>query len=63
MAEDQRSRLRKMEISTRPKEREIKAEIERFKAVMQHPQFKENPLKAIRQHVENFWERKEGMSL
>jgi hypothetical protein len=38
-------------------------EICRFKAVMQHPEFKANPLKAIRQHVENTWEKKEGMAL
>jgi hypothetical protein len=63
MAEDKRARSQKMEISTQPKTKEIKAEIERFKAVMRHPQFKENPLKAIRQHVENVWERKEGMSI
>lgn len=63
MAEDKKARSRKMEISSRPKAAEVKAEIQRFKAVMQHPQFKENPLKAIRQHVENVWERKEGMSV
>ena len=52
-----------MEISVRPKGKAIEKEIERFKAVMQDPQFKANPLKAIRRHVENTWERKEGMAL
>jgi hypothetical protein len=52
-----------MEVGTRPKGKAIEKEIERFKAVMQHPEFKANPLKAIRQHVENTWEKKEGMAL
>jgi hypothetical protein len=34
-----------------------------MKAVMGHQEFKVNPLKAIRQHVENTWEKKEGMAL
>lgn len=63
MAQDRENRSRKMEISVRPKGKEIEKEIARFKAVMQHPEFKANPLKAIRQHVENTWERKEGMAL
>jgi hypothetical protein len=52
-----------MEISVKPKAKDVKKEIERMKAVMGHPQFKANPLKAIRQHLENTWERKEGMAL
>jgi len=63
MAKDKEIRSRKMEISVRPKGKAIEKEIERFKAVMQDPQFKANPLKAIRRHVENTWERKEGMAL
>lgn len=62
IAQDREVRLRKMEISIRPKGREIEKEIERFKAVVKHPEFKANPLKAIRQHVENTWEKKEGMA-
>jgi Ribosome biogenesis protein SLX9 len=63
MKKDQQLRSRKIEISIRPKGKAIQKEVERFKAVMQHPEFKVNPLKAIRQHVENTWERKEGMRL
>lgn len=63
MAKDRELRSRKMEISVPPKGKEIEKEIERFKAVIKHPEFKANPLKAIRQHVENTWERKEGMAL
>ena len=63
ITQDRENRSRKMEISVRPKGKEIEKEIVRFKAVMQHPEFKANPLKAIRQHVENTWERKEGMTL
>jgi len=62
MAEDQKAKSRKMEVGVRPKGKELQNEIERFKAVMEHPQFKANPLKAIRQHVENAWEKKEGMA-
>jgi len=61
MAKEREIRSRKMEISVRPKGKAIEKEIERFKAVMKHPEFKANPLKAIRQHVENTWEKKEGM--
>jgi hypothetical protein len=50
-----------MEISVRPEGKEIKQEIEQFKAVMQHPQFKTNLLRIIQQHVQNTWEKKEGM--
>lgn len=63
MTQDREQRSRKMEISVKPKAKDVKKEIERMKAVMGHPQFKANPLKAIRQHLENTWERKEGMAL
>jgi len=63
MAQDRERRSRKMEVSVKPKAKDVKAEIERMKAVMGHPEFKANPLKSIRQHVENTWERKEGMAL
>jgi hypothetical protein len=63
IAKDREAKLRKMEISVRPKGKEIQKEIQRFNAVMQHPEFKANPLKAIRQHVQNTWEKKEGMAL
>ena len=49
-----------MEISVKPKPKVLKKEVERMKAVMGHPEFKVDPLKAIRQYVENTWERKEG---
>jgi Ribosome biogenesis protein SLX9 len=52
-----------MEISVRPKGKEIQKEIQRFNAVMEHPEFKANPLKAVRQHIQNTWEKKEGMAL
>jgi hypothetical protein len=63
MAQDREKRSRKMEISVKPKAKDVKKEIERMKAVMGHQEFKVNPLKAIRQHVENTWEKKEGMAL
>jgi ABC-type glutathione transport system ATPase component len=63
MAEDKRARARKAEVSRPLKTGELRAERERFRAVMEHPQFKANPLKTIREHVENVWERKEGMAL
>ena len=63
MAEDRKARARKVEVSRPPKRGELRAEMERFRAVMGHPQFKANPLKAIREHVGNVWERKEGMAL
>jgi hypothetical protein len=62
MAQDRETRSKKMEIGVRPKGKQVEKEIARFKAVMEHPQFKENPLKAIRMHVENTWETKEGMT-
>jgi hypothetical protein len=62
MAEDRIKKTRKMEVGVRPKGKQLRNEIERFKAVMEHPEFKANPLKAIREHVENTWERKEGMA-
>jgi Ribosome biogenesis protein SLX9 len=37
-------------------------ELDRVKAVMQHPEFKRNPLKALQQHIANAWEKKEGMA-
>jgi hypothetical protein len=63
MAEEKRVRARKAEVSRPPKQGELKAEKERFKAIMEHPQFKANPLKTIREHVGNVWERKEGMAI
>jgi ABC-type glutathione transport system ATPase component len=63
ISKDRENRSKRMEISVRPKGKEIKQEVERFKAVMQHPQFKTNPLKTIRQHFQNTWETKEGMKL
>jgi Ribosome biogenesis protein SLX9 len=63
MAEDKKARARRVEVSRPPKRGELKAEKERFRAIMEHPQFKANPLKTIREHVENVWERKEGMTL
>ena len=63
MAQDREKRSRKMEISVKPKGKDVKKEIERMKAVMGHQEFKANPLKAIRQHVENTWEKKDGMAL
>ena len=63
MAQDREKRSRKMEISVKPKPKDVKKEIERMKAVMGHQEFKANPLKAIRQHVENTWEKKDGMAL
>jgi hypothetical protein len=48
-----------MEISVKP---DIKKEIERMKAVMGYQEFKANPLKAIREHVENTWDKKQGMA-
>jgi Ribosome biogenesis protein SLX9 len=62
IAKDHDKKSREMEVSVRPKPKEIRQEIERFKAVMHHPEFKANPLKVIRLHVENTWEKKEGMS-
>jgi len=62
IAEDRESRAKKIEISVRPKGKEVQKEIERFQAVMMHPQFKANPLKAIRTHVESTWDKKEGMT-
>jgi hypothetical protein len=62
IAEDRESRAKKIEISVRPKGKEVQKEIERFHAVMMHPQFKANPLKAIRTHVESTWDKKEGMT-
>ena len=63
MNEDREQRSRKMEISVKPKAKDVKKEIERMKAVIAHEEFKANPLKAIRQHAENTWEKKEGMTL
>ena len=63
MAQDREKRSRKMEISVKPKAKDVKKEIERMKAVMGHQEFKANPLKAIRQHVENTWEKKDGMAM
>ena len=63
MAQDREKRSRKMEISVKPKGKDVKKEIERMKAVMGHQEFKANPLKAIRQHVENTWEKKDGMAM
>jgi len=51
-----------MEVGVRPKGQEIRNEIDRFKAVLEHPEFKANPLKTIRQYVENTWDKKEGMA-
>jgi len=63
MTEDRELRSRKMEISVKPKAKDVKREIERMKMVMGHREFKANPLKIIREHVENTWEKKEGMAL
>ena len=57
IAEDRKAKSRKVEVGVQPKGKALQNEIERFKAVMEHPEFKANPLKAIRQHVENTWEK------
>jgi len=62
IAEDRKTKSRKMEVGVRPKGQEIRNEIDRFKAVLEHPEFKANPLKTIRQYVENTWDKKEGMA-
>jgi hypothetical protein len=40
----------------------MKMEVVRMKNVMEHPEFKGSGLKAIREHILNTWERKEGMA-
>jgi len=52
-----------MEISVKPKAKHVKKEIERRKVVIEHQEFRSNPLKAIRERVENIWEKKRGMAL
>jgi len=62
ISQDREEKSKKQEISTRLKGNAIKMELVRMKTVMEHPQFKVNPLKTIREHVQNTWEKKEGMA-
>jgi Ribosome biogenesis protein SLX9 len=62
ISQDKEKRAKKLEVSAPPKGMELRTELERVKAVMQHPEFKKNPLKALQQHIANTWEKKEGMS-
>jgi hypothetical protein len=62
ISKDKETRSKKQEISRPLKGNAIKMEVVRMKTVMEHPEFKVNPLKAMRQHVQNTWEKKEGMA-
>ena len=48
MIQDREQRSRQMEISVKPKARDIKKEIERMKVAMGHQEYEANPLEAIR---------------
>jgi Ribosome biogenesis protein SLX9 len=61
MAEDKVVKQKKMEVGIKPKGKALKKEVERFKAIMEHPMYKASPMELIRQHVTNAWARKEGM--
>jgi hypothetical protein len=62
ISQDKEARSKRQEISRPLKGNEIKMEVVRMKSVMEHPAFRGSGLKAIREHILNTWEKKEGMA-
>ena len=57
------SKLKKSPAPSYLKTQDAKSEIERYKAILQHPEFKSNPLLTLRTHIRNTLQTRDDLTV